>query len=244
MERNALASAVEIGSTSSSGGGTLIHRATAGATTHSAAKGIAAHKAAGRATARTNNTAKAIRTLATIRKYVAKSFRSTPCLACAAVTHCSRLWRVKNKRISVRTIASVISHAWYAIKVIVKPICDAPSDKSDSTSRKWLRLETPLSREFSPTKKGISAGIEIVARTKRVHIQGDTCGTSHPVIMTSSMNGAESVRRRLSSIFQRLIAGIEILRRSSFDRPPRPKIHGSNCQSPRAQRCCRAAATS
>src|SRR5271155_5855379 len=155
MERNARVSATEIGSTSSSGGGMLIQRATAGAAIHIAANGIAAHNACGRATATVKSTAKATRTLATMRPYVAKSFRSTAYLACAAVTHCSRFLRVKSKRTSVRTIASVISHAWYAIKVTVKPICDAPSDRSERTSRKWLRLEVPLSRAFKPTRKGI-----------------------------------------------------------------------------------------
>ena len=55
--------------------------------------------------------------------------------------------------------------------------------------------------------------------------------------------GPESVRRRLSSIFQRPIAEdcrAPITRGGSR----RPKIHGSSCQSPRAQRCWRAAATS
>ena len=222
----------------------LIQRATAGAAIHSAPNGIAAHKACGRATATAKSAAKATRTLATMRPYVASRLRSTACLACAAVTHCSKLRRVKIKRTSVRTIASVISHAWYAINVMVKPICDAPSDRSERRSRKWLRLEMPLSREFNPTRKGINEGIAIVASTKRVHIQGDTCGTIHPANMSSSMQGAESVRRRLSSIFQRLIAGIETLRRSSLESPPCPKIHGKSCQSPRAQRCCLAAETS
>src|SRR6202041_1855251 len=112
---------------------------------------------------------------------------------------------------------------------MVKPICDAPSDRSDSTSRKWLRFEMPLSREFNPTRKGINAGTAIVARTKRVHIHGDTWGINHPATISSNMHGAESVRRKLSIIFQRLIAGIETLRRSSFESPPRPKIHGNSC---------------
>ena len=87
-------------------------------------------------------------------------------------------------------------------------------------------------------------GSQSSASTNRVHIQGEICGASHPASRVRNMHGAESVRRRLSIIFQRLIAGIEILRRSSFERPPRPKIQGRSCQSPRAQRCWRAAAAS
>ena len=77
--------------------------------------------------------------------------------------------------------------------------------------------------------------------TNRVHIQGETCGSIQPTTMVKNMAGAESVRRRLSIIFQRLIAGIEIWPRSLWELLPKPKIQGSSCQSPRAQRCCRSA---
>ena len=86
--------------------------------------------------------------------------------------------------------------------------------------------------------------METVARINLVHIHGEITGTSHPTTKVRNMQGAERVRRRLSSIFQRLIAGIFMFLRSSLDKPPRPKIQGSSCQSPRAQRCWRAAAAS
>ena len=79
--------------------------------------------------------------------------------------------------------------------------------------------------------------------TNRVHIHGETCGNSQPAAMVKNMAGAESVRRKLSIIFQRLIAGIEILR-PLWELLPNPRIQGSNCQSPRAQRCCRRAPAS
>ena len=80
-----------------------------------------------------------------------------------------------------------------------------------------------------------------------VHTHGETSGTSHPASSVRNMHGAERVRRRLSIIFQRLIAGIVNLAAVfvAGDVPARcPKIHGKSCQSPRAQRCCRAAAAS
>ena len=43
---------------------------------------------------------------------------------CAAVTHCSRFRRLTKRRNSVRLIASVISHAWCARKMIRKAIRD------------------------------------------------------------------------------------------------------------------------
>ena len=48
----------------------------------------------------------------------------------------------------------------------------------------------------------------------------------------------------LSSIFHRPIAGMALRVRSALTIGPRPNIHGSNCQSPRAQRWWRRAATS
>ena len=55
---------------------------------------------------------------------------------------------------------------------------------------------------------------------------------------------ADSDRRRLSSIFQRPIAGTLPRGRRSALCGPRPRIQGSSCQSPRAQRWWRRAATS
>jgi hypothetical protein len=56
--------------------------------------------------------------------------------------------------------------------------------------------------------------------------------------------GADGLRRRLSSIFPRLIGEITVRTRLLPESDAYPKIHGSNCQSPRAQRCWRAAASS
>ena len=58
---------------------------------------------------------------------------------------------------------------------------------------------------------------------------------SQPAISASSVNSGVSERRRLSIIFHRPSAG--------GDLAGPPTIHGSNCQSPRTQRCWRAAAT-
>ena len=58
----------------------------------------------------------------------------------------------------------------------------------------------------------------------------------------SSVDGAESERRKLSISFQRPISGMCV--RRVDEEGPFPKIHGNNCQSPRTQRCWRDVATS
>ena len=75
-------------------------------------------------------------------------------------------------------------------------------------------------------------GSAIAARRNPIHTAGDVAGNVHAAISVSTAAGADNVRRRLSSIFQRPITGIGAR-----------KIHGSSCQSPRAHRCWRAAAT-
>jgi len=94
-------------------------------------------------------------------------------------------------------------------------------------------------------QRGRRTGQQGVERRKvgdsvRVHREGPGAGGEQRRMLDSADDqcaaGAESVRRRLSNIFQRPMAGIRPL--------PRSNIHGSNCQSPRAQRCWRAAATS
>jgi hypothetical protein len=68
-------------------------------------------------------------------------------------------------------------------------------------------------------------------------------GAVHAATSASTEAGAETDRRRLSSIFQRPMAGTSA-RSARLRRGPEPRIHGSNCQSPRVQRWCRKAATS
>ncbi len=67
-------------------------------------------------------------------------------------------------------------------------------------------------------------------------------GSIHPASKARMAMGADSDRRKLSIIFQRPTTGTVV--GWPFGLRARPKIHGSNCQSPRAQRCWRAAATS
>ena len=55
----------------------------------------------------------------------------------------------------------------------------------------------------------------IVASTNIVQITGEANGSVHPAIKVKKAAGADSVRRRLSSIFQRLIGGSGTDRRRS-----------------------------
>jgi hypothetical protein len=90
----------------------------------------------------------------------------------------------------------------------------------------------PRRRGTRPARKGRSDGTAMVARTKDVHSRGETAGRVQPATRERNAAGGDSVLLRLSSIFQRPMKGT-----------PRPKIQGRSCQSPRAHRCCRAAAT-
>src|ERR1700732_690597 len=99
-------------------------------------------------------------------------------------------------------------------------------------------------RGLNPVRKGISEGIASVARMNLVQSQGEMTGTSQPTTKVRNVQGAERVRRKLSIIFHRLMAGIFTLLRSSFDKSPCPKIQGSSCQSPRAHRLCLSAEAS
>ena len=61
--------------------------------------------------------------------------------------------------------------------------------------------------------------------------------------MARSAAGADRERRRLSISFQRPISGSGVFGVPSLALRRKPKIQGNNCQSPRTQRCWRAAAT-
>ena len=98
-------------------------------------------------------------------------------------------------------------------------------------------------RQRCRRRRGSAAAAAIVSRMKPVQTAAArAAAASSPPAGPARTAGADSVRRRLSSIFQRPIAGIARARRSAPASRPRPKIHGSNCQSPRAQRCWRARA--
>ena len=91
---------------------------------------------------------------------------------------------------------------------------------------------------------GISVDSAIVDRMKPVQTTAACRGSVHPAIKAATLAGADSERRRLSSIFQRPISGSARLPRAPVAASPRPRIHDNSCQSPRTQRCWRAAATS
>ena len=77
--------------------------------------------------------------------------------------------------------------------------------------------------------------------TNVVHTRAELPGSVQPATRVSQVAGAERVRRRLSIIFHRPMRGIRVRRAPAA---PPAMIQGSSCQSPRAHRCCRAAATS
>ena len=89
---------------------------------------------------------------------------------------------------------------------------------------------------------GTREGSARAPNTNPVHTSGELWGSVQPATSVSQAAGADSVRRRLSIIFHMPMTGIRVRRVAAAAVPL--MIQGSSCQSPRAQRCCRAAATS
>ena len=108
--------------------------------------------------------------------------------------------------------------------------------RSVPSAPRWLRGVIPARRGTTAPVIGISEGSNMVSRTQPIHTDAAANGNAKPANKASMPAGADSVRRRLSSIFQRPIAGMPWRVRSAPAVGPRPNIHGSNCQSPRAQR--------
>ena len=108
---------------------------------------------------------------------------------------------------------------------------------SSPIARRWLRLEIPSRRGRSPARTGSAAGTIDVARMKAVQRPVATDGSVQAAISVARVRGADRLRRRLSSIFQRAMPGMSFRRRVPVTSRAWPRIHGSICQSPRAQRC-------
>src|SRR5437667_2853316 len=83
-------------------------------------------------------------------------------------------------------------------------------------------------RGINPPRADKNVGSAIVARTKAVHTPGEPVVSAQPATSMRKAAGADSVRRRLSSIFQRPINGM-----AACDL--RGMIHGRSCQSPRSE---------
>src|ERR1035438_10003664 len=179
-----------------------------------------------------------------MRLYIEASFRSTAYLDWVAVVHSRKCLCVMNMRVSVRRIASDISHVWYANIVTVMAVWEAPSERSVNMARKCARLEIPRRGGLIPIRKDSNAGIAIVAKINRAHTEGEADGSRQAATSAKNAVGADKERRRLSNIFHRPMAGILSERRSPESARRRPKTQGRSCQSPRTQRCCRAAAAS
>ena len=143
---------------------------------------------------------------------------------------------VTNKRTKVRMIASVINQAWCANKVIANKTCPVANSSFSAKLRNAGSQRLVCSSTTALSSSASNAGIASAVTTSASHTNCGERGNAQDKTSTSSAAGAESVRRKLSNIFQRPIAVIS--------RPRDPNIQGRSCQSPRAQRCCRAAATS
>ena len=131
-------------------------------------------------------------------------------------------------RQSVRTIACAMSQALFAIVMSERPI--GPSRPRNPGHRANVAaLRDPRHARPDADDRGNKRRHRHHSSTKGVQSGGIAPGQGQHGA-TGRSDGMHSVRRRLSTIFQRWIPG----KRS-------PRIHRSSCQSPRAQRCCRAA---
>ncbi len=130
------------------------------------------------------------------------------------------------------------------MKVMPSAVFASAIRRSVLSAPRWLRSVTPPRRGTMAERTGINGGSSIVARMKPIHTEATANGIVSPAIKASMQAGADNVRRRLSNIFQRPIAGMASRTRSAPPIGPWPTSHGSNCQSPRAQRWWRTASTS
>ena len=152
--------------------------------------------------------------------------------------------RVTYSRVNVRTIASTISHAWWASNVKASPAWIAASTTSLAEgSHMAARGDARPFRAAVRRRSASTRGMSTQATTNAVHSPADADGIVHAATSVASVSGGDSVRRRLSTIFQRAMPWIELRLRRPVAVVARPRIQGRSCQSPRAQRCWRAAET-
>ena len=167
--------------------------------------------------------------------------------ACAAVTHSSRFRRLTNRRNSVR--ADRIDHQPGLMREEGEQEGDlqqAPSADLSRSARRWLRSVTAgAAGHDAPRAPEAAAAAQIVRRRKAVQMSA-CCEWQQPADEQGEKRwpaptATAQIVEHLPAADQRKLRRPRV---SPASRAPRPKIHGSNCQSPRAQRCWRAAATS
>ena len=115
--------------------------------------------------------------------------------------------------------------------------CNSAPPRSEKTLAKWTRARIPGCRADADASTGDTLGSAIVPRKNRVHTSAASNGSAQPASNARTQVRGVTDRRRLSTIFQRPLAGIfagmcRVFPRSALQ----PRIQGSNCQSPRAQR--------
>ena len=125
----------------------------------------------------------------------------------------------RTRRVRARPIASAISHAWWARNVQPRPTWAAARPMSAPTAPKVAALRDPLPARQQPGRRpGAAPGSAMVARTNPVQSGAETAGHGPGDGSVAMASGADSVRRRLSIIFHRPMAGTEPRRRGPWRR--------------------------
>ena len=210
--------------------GKLISRATPGAASQTRPNGNSNGAKVGLTSQATSQTPKPSTTPGAMRRYCPSTDGSAPPPDRAAVTHSNKCRRDTASRHTVRITASSMFAAVSASNSSESAIWLTAITASVPNAAKWLRSVTPDRSGTMPNGRGSKRGSASISTTTRVQTVATAGGISQPAKSVVIASGANKDRRKLSIIFQRPTTGMPPLRRCA------PKIHGSNCQSPRAQR--------
>ena len=109
------------------------------------------------------------------------------------------------------------------------------------SARMCSRSGTPARRFVTERPSCVYAGNVMTISASVVHSAGDPGRTVHAATSSTTSDGGIRLRRRLSRIFQREIAGSRLAHDAPLVSRHRGQSQRTICQSPRTQRCWRAA---
>ncbi len=153
----------------------------------------------------------------------------------AAVVHSSMCRRVRYIRSRVRTMASTASQASIGTRSRLNNQRAACIASPGAAAHSDAPPNAPTSAPSAP----VSTGVAEISTPTAVQATGEPGKRHQAPRKNSSMAGAYRLRRMLSRIFQRSRADSRLGTRVPSAAGTRLPSQGSNCQSPRIQRCWR-----